>query len=158
MDPRHLVSVFFWFLNLRALGGEMTAYILISVISGTLFGVLDAVINANPFGQKMMAAYQPIAKTSVNFVAGIIIDWIYGFALAGLFLLLYKSLPGEIGLIKGVSFAVILWFLRVAMNVISNWMMFTIPAKTFVYTLLTGLGEMLVLGILYGLALKPFGG
>jgi hypothetical protein len=33
--------------------------------------------------------------------------------------------------------------------------MFTVPAKTLLYTLATGFGEMLVLGMLYGLTLKP---
>ena len=67
------------------------------------------------------------------------------FALAGIFLLLYPSLPGEVGLVKGLSFAVIAWFLRVVMGVASQWMMYKVPAKTLVYSLLAGLGEMLVL-------------
>jgi hypothetical protein len=29
------------------------------------------------------------------------------------------------------------------------------PAKTLVYSLVAGLGEMLILGVLYGLILKP---
>lgn len=47
--------------------------------------------------------------------------------------------------------------LRVIMSVASQWMMFQVPWKTSLYTLLAGLGEMLMLmlGILYGLALKP---
>jgi hypothetical protein len=34
-------------------------------------------------------------------------------------------------------------------------MMFDVPATTLLYMLAAGLGEMLVLGILYGLTLKP---
>ena len=41
------------------------------------------------------------------------------------------------------------------MAVASTWMMFNIPAQTLFYQLLTGLGEMLVLGVLYGLTLQP---
>ena len=41
------------------------------------------------------------------------------------------------------------------MNVASQWMMFKGPLKALFYTLLAGLGEMLILGILYGLALQP---
>jgi hypothetical protein len=93
-------------------------------------------------------------KTSLNFVAGMIIDLAYGFILAALFLLLYPSLPGEIGLVKGVSFALMVWFLRVVMSVASLWMMCKVPLKALYYTLLAGLGEMLTLGILYGLTLK----
>jgi hypothetical protein len=133
----------------------MTSYILISVISGILFGVLDGLINANPLAIKLFEVYKPIAKTSVNFVAGILIDLAYGFILAALFLLVYPGLPGDSGLVKGVSFALIVWFLRVVMNVASQWMMFEVPVKTLLYTLLVGLGEMLILGILYGLALRP---
>jgi hypothetical protein len=47
-----------------------------------------------------------------------------------------------------------MWFFRVLMNVISSWMMFNIPGKTLVYLLLTGLIEMILLGILNGLMLK----
>jgi len=41
------------------------------------------------------------------------------------------------------------------MSVISGWMMFNLPIGTLFYTLITGLGEMLILGIFYGLTLKP---
>jgi hypothetical protein len=33
--------------------------------------------------------------------------------------------------------------------------MFSIPSATLAYTLAAGLGEMLVLGVLYGLTLRP---
>ena len=133
----------------------MTSYLMISMISGILFGVLDAVINANPFAQRLYHVYTPIAKKSVNFVAGIAIDLLYGFVMAGLFLLLYDSLPGANGLLKGISYAIIAWFFRVVMYVASQWMMFTVPGKTLLYTLFTGLAEMVILGLLYGLVLKP---
>jgi len=45
-------------------------------------------------------------------------------------------------------------FFRVLMGVISIWMMFAIPGKALIYKLLTGLIEMVVLGILNGLILK----
>ena len=135
----------------------MIGYIVVSVVSGILFGVLDGLTNANPMAVKLMEVYKPIAKTSVNFVAGIIIDLAYGFILAALFLLVYPSLPGQVGLVKGVSFGLIVWFFRVVMSVASQWMMFQVPFKTLLYTLLAGLGEMLILGILYGLFLQPAG-
>jgi hypothetical protein len=135
----------------------MITYSIVSVISGILFGILDGVINANPFAQKLYQVYKPIARTTINPVAGIMIDLVYGFIMAGLFLLLYKCLPGESGLVKGLSFAVMAWFFRVVMSAASQWMMFNVPAETILYSLVTGLGEMLVLGVLYGLALKPAG-
>jgi hypothetical protein len=134
----------------------MTTYIIVSFASGLLLGILDGLINANPVARKLLEVYKPIAKTSINVPIGIIIDLFYGFAMAGIFVILYESLPGEIGVVKGISFALFAWFFRVAMSVASNWMMFKIPGRTLLYTLFTGLGEMLVLGIVYGLFLKPW--
>jgi hypothetical protein len=133
----------------------MIGYILVSVVNGILFGILDSVINANPLAQRLYAVYRPIAKTSINPLAGIVIDLVYGFILAGVFLLLYTSLPGEIGLVKGVSFAVLVWFFRVVMSAASQWVMFKVPVEALLYSLVAGLGEMLILGVLYGLTLKP---
>lgn len=133
----------------------MIRYIIVSIVGGILFGVMDGLINANPLAQKLYEVYKPITKTSLNVPAGVVIDLVYGFAMAGIFLLLYKSLPGEAGLMKGTSFAIFAWFFRVVMYVASQWMMFNVPIGALLYTLITGLCEMLVLGILYGLTLKP---
>jgi len=133
----------------------MVRYIIVSAISGVLFGILDAVVNANPLAQRLNAVYKPIARTSINPLAGTVIDLVYGFAMAGVFLLLYQSLPGEIGLVKGVSFALLAWFFRVVMSTASQWVMFSVSVKTLLYSLVTGLVEMLILGVLYGLTLKP---
>lgn len=133
----------------------MSGFIFISIISGILFVILDGVINANPIAQRLYQVYKPIAKTSINPLAGIVIDLVFGFIMAGIFLLLYDSLPGETGFIKGMSFAVMVWFFRVVMYVASQWMMFIVPLKTLVYSLGAGLGEMLILGTLYGVTLKP---
>ncbi len=130
-------------------------YLILGVISGILFGVLDGLINANPLAARLYAVYKPIARTSLNLPAGIIIDLVYGFIMAGVFLILYTSLPGETGILKGVSFAVLAWFFRVIMQAVSQWMMYLIPVRTLLYTAIAGLGEMLVLGILYGLTLRP---
>lgn len=134
----------------------MITYIIVSFISGILFGALDGLINANPFAQKLNEVYRPIAKTSLNIPVGVVIDLVYGFAMAGIFLLLYRSLPGEIGLVKGISFPFLVWFFRVVMSVASSWMMFKVPVRTLLFTLLTGLGEILILGVLYGFFLEPW--
>ena len=134
---------------------QMTRFIIVSIASGILFGVLDALINANPLARRLYDVYRPIARTSVNFVAGILIDLAYGFAMAGLFLLLYRSFPGKTGILKGMSFALLVWFFRTMMGVVSTWMMFNVPAGTLLYTLAGGLGEMLILGIVYGATLRP---
>lgn len=135
--------------------GKMVRYVVVSIISGILFGTLDGVINANPIAQKLFEVYKPIAKTSINVPAGLVIDLVYGFVMAGVFLLLYKSLPGEAGLVKGISFAILAWFFRVVMYGASQWMMFNVPIGTVLYLVVAGLCEMLILGILYGLTLKP---
>lgn len=133
----------------------MTGYLIVSVVSGVLFGILDGVINANPLAQRLYEVYKPIARTSINPLAGIVIDLVYGFVMAGVFLLLYNSLPGEAGLVKGVSFAFLVWFFRVVMYTASQWVMFNVPVEALLYSLVAGLGEMLILGVLYGLTLKP---
>ncbi len=131
----------------------MINYIIVSIISGILFGILDGLINANPFATRLFEIYKPIAKTSINFAAGMLIDLAYGFILAAIYLLLYQSLPGGTGLLKGLSFGLMVWFFRVVMSAASQWMMFKVPMKALSYSLLAGLGEMLILGVLYGLAL-----
>ena len=133
----------------------MTAYLIVSLGSGILFGIMDGLINANPLAVKLYEVYKPLAKPSINFVMGIIIDIVYGFILAGLYLLLYTSLPGAVGIVKGLCFALLLWFLRVVMGAASQWVTYKVPAKTLLYSLLVGLVEMLVLGMLYGLTLHP---
>jgi hypothetical protein len=130
-------------------------YIIVSIISGILFGILDALINANPIAQRLYQVYKPIAKTTLNPILGILIDLVYGFAMAAIFILLSDSLPGSVGLLKGISFALMAWFFRVVMSAASQWMMYTVPGRILLYTLAAGLGEMLVLGIMYGLTLLP---
>jgi hypothetical protein len=133
----------------------MTVYLLVSVASGIAFGILDAAINANPLAQRLYQVYKPIARTRINPLVGMAIDLGYGFAMGGVFLILYASLPGGTGLLKGVAFGLLVWFFRVAMAAASQGMMFRVPAKTLLYSLVAGLGEMLILGVLYGLTLRP---
>jgi hypothetical protein len=133
----------------------MWNYVVVSIAGGVLFGVLDGLINANPLAQRLYEAYKPIARTSVNAFAGMVIDLAYGFIMAGLFLLLYRSLPGASGWIKGLSFGLIAWFFRVLMSVASQWMMYRLPPAALAYTLFMGLGEMLLIGIFFGLTLHP---
>ncbi len=134
----------------------MVSYIVASVISGIIFGIMDGAINANPFAQKLNKVYKPIVRKSISLPAGIIIDLVYGFAMAGIFVILYESLPGDAGLVKGISFAVLAWFFRVVMSAASHWMMYTVPVKTLLYNLVTGLAEMLILGLVYGGFLRPW--
>jgi len=133
----------------------MIRFIIVSVLNGFLFGILDGIIHANPYAQRLFEVYKPIARDSINAPAGIIIDIIYGFVMGFVFLLLYKALPGNTGIIKGLSFGLIIWFFRVLMSVISTWMMYKIPVVTLMYITLTGFIEMIIIGIVYGVFLKP---
>ncbi|NPV92115.1 MAG: hypothetical protein HPY50_15215 [Firmicutes bacterium] len=133
----------------------MLRYLIVSIFGGLLFGVMDAVINNNSLALKLFQVYQPIAKTSVNSLAGISIDIFFGLVMAGLFIQLHKKLPGQSGFVKGLSFGLMAWFFRVVMQTASSWMMFNIPGDTLIYGLLTGLVEMAVIGIFLGLTLKP---
>jgi hypothetical protein len=74
--------------------------------------------------------------------------------MAGIFLLLHKSLPGDPWL-KGLTFGLLVWFFRVLMQVVSQSVMFAIPASTLLYSLICGLIEVLILGLIYGLSLTP---
>jgi hypothetical protein len=114
---------------------------------------MDGIINGNRLAQELYAIYKPISRQSINVIAGLGIDLAYGFILAGIFLLLCDNLPGKSWFLKGVSFSLLIWFFRVVMNVSSQWLMFKIPFPALIYSLCTGLLEMLVLGIIYSVAL-----
>ena len=131
--------------------------VLVSIGSGVLFGLMDGFIHANPMARRLYKVFDPIARTSINVPAGLLIDLVYGFVLAGGFLLLQAALPGGSGFLKGLVFGGLVWFARVFMQAASQWMMFKVPVKALLYTLIAGLGEMLVLGALYGLFLYPAG-
>jgi len=143
--------------DVRILGNKarIVRCILVGVASGLLFGIMDALINVNPIAERLYEFNLPIRRTSVDAIAGVVIDLAYGFILMAAFLVLYKSLPGRVGLVKGMSFALLLWFLRVVMSAASQWIMLNMPVTALLYGVLTGLGEMLVLGILYGATVRP---
>jgi O-antigen ligase len=133
----------------------MTKYAIVGITSGRLLAMLDRLANGNPLARSLYAVYHPIGRTSVNSLAGLVIDLAYGLVMASVFLLLYPSLPGGGGLVKGIAFALLTGFFRVVMGTAAQWKMFDVPATTLVYALVSGLAEMLALGILYGLAPRP---
>jgi hypothetical protein len=55
--------------------------------------------------------------------------------------------------VKGLCFGLIAWFFRVAMGAAGQWVAFKIPPAALLYVLVTGLTEMLVLGVICGRAL-----
>ena len=128
-------------------------FVLVGIGSGILFGLMDGLFQANPLARRLYGVFDPIARKSVNVPMGFAIDLIYGFALASGFMLLFTALPGGSGLLKGLVFAGLVWFARVFMQAASQWIMFTISIRTLLYTLLSGLVEMLILGVVYGVFL-----
>ncbi|HEX2393980.1 MAG TPA: hypothetical protein VHI78_01470 [Bacteroidales bacterium] len=132
----------------------MVSYVISSIVGGLIFGILDAIINANPFGSKLMQFYKPLARQKINAPAGLVIDLIYGFIISAVFLLICSILPTGSGFLKGVIYGLIMWFFRVVMGVLSNHIMLNVPLKTSIYILLTGLVEMIILGVINGLILS----
>lgn len=133
----------------------MLRYVIVSLGGGILFGIMDGLINANALAQKLYKTFDPVLRKTVNVPVGIVIDLIYGFVMAGIFLLLYQSLPGNSGWLKGITFGFIIFFFRVVMQVASQWMMFKVSSGLLIYILVSGLIEMLLLGLFFGLFLKP---
>lgn len=135
----------------------MLRFFIISLISGLIFAVLDGLINGNPYARKLMEVYKPIAKTTINVPAGIAIDFLYGFVMCGIFLLIYNSLPTNTPVIKGAVYGLIMWFFRVVMYVFTLYMTQRVPFKTLLYVLITGFLEMVIIGVFYGLTIEPTG-
>jgi hypothetical protein len=92
----------------------MIRYIVVSAVSGILFGIMDGLINANPLAQRLYRIFEPIARKSINIPAGFAIDLIYGFAMAGIFLLFQGSLPGESWVVKGLVFGLVIFIGRLS--------------------------------------------
>jgi hypothetical protein len=132
----------------------MPRVVVVGLAAGVALLVTDAVLNANPLAQRLYAAYGPIARPGVNALAGSLIDLAYGLILAVLFVTLWPSLPGETGLLKGLSFGVMVWFLRVVMRVASEWVTTTVPPSAHVYSLVGGLIQVLLVTALIA-ALLP---
>ncbi len=135
----------------------MLRVVLVGLAAGVALLITDAVLNANPLAQRLYAAYRPIARHGVNAFAGSLIDLAYGVILAVLFVILWPCLPGETGLVKGLSFGVTVWFLRVVMRVTSDWMTTTVPASAHVYTLVVGLVQVLLVSTLIAVLLPRTG-
>ena len=132
----------------------MLRRILVSFAAGVAFVALDGFLNANPVAQHVYAAYRPIARSSVNALAGALVDLAYGAILVALFVTLRHCLPGRTALMKGVSFGAMVWFLRVVMRVAGEWITTTLPTSAHVYSLAAGLVQMLLVAILIALLLR----
>lgn len=126
----------------------------VGLAAGLAFAVLDAVINANHLAQRLYAAYRPVMRASANAGLGITLDLVFGLTMAFLFVALTPAFPDH-WLTKGLAFGVIAWFFRVVMSAASQIVMFQVSLSATLYTLATGLAEMLLLGLLYAVLLRP---
>ena len=131
----------------------MLRVVVVGLAAGVALLITDAFLNANPLAQRLYAAYGPIARSGVNALAGSLLDLAYGLILAFLFVTLWPSLPGETGLVKGLSFGLMVWFLRVVMRVASEWVTTTVPPSAHVYTLVSGLIQILLVAVLIAVLL-----
>lgn len=125
----------------------MNRYLLTSLLTGLLFGILDGLINGNAYAVQLMDSFKPIARTEINLIAGIVIDLLYGFAICGVYMLIRPALTASSTVVNGLTFGLGMWFFRVLMHVMSYWMMFTVPIETLLYLLVSGLAEMLCIGL-----------
>jgi hypothetical protein len=82
----------------------MLRHVVVGLVAGVAFLILDGALNANPLARELYAAYKPIARWSVDAMAGLMVDLGYGVILAVLFQVLRPSLPGRGGYAKGLSF------------------------------------------------------
>lgn len=132
--------------------------LLVGLAAGLAFLILDGVVNANPLAQRLYAVYHPLARTSVDAVAGSLIDLAYGLILVQVFVALRPSLPGQGRLMKGLSFGALVWFLRVVMRVAGEWVTTTVPPSAHAYTLVAGLVQVLLVAALIALLLPASAG
>lgn len=133
----------------------MLRQVVVGLGAGLLFLVLDGVIHANPLAQGLYAVYEPLARPRVNALLGSAIDLTYGVVLAVIFVRLCPSLPGDTGVTKGLSFGLLVWFLRVVMSAAGEWVTKTTPPATHAYVLLTGLVQIAVVSVFLGALLTP---
>ena len=131
----------------------MIRRIFVGLIAGVALLMLDGVLNANALAQRLYAVYHPIARPGVNAIAGSAIDLAYGVILVAIFVTLRPSLPGRTRLMKGLSFGVMVWFMRVVMRVAGEWVTMTVPNATHAYTLAAGLVQVLLVAAIIALLL-----
>jgi hypothetical protein len=127
--------------------------ILAGIVASVLFLVLDAIlgmaggfIGAQVFG---LPFEQPPGIESKMMISPVF-ELINGFMLAAIYAIIHPSLPGQ-GWKKGISYGLIVWGLRVVMWAFSTYMMTDMLPIMIVITVVTGLIEVLILGVVIAL-------
>jgi hypothetical protein len=133
----------------------MGTYIFVSLGSGILLALLDAVLIANPLAQSLYSLYGPISRRSILLVRGCLINIGIGFLLAGFYLILYRAMPVPPGVTRAISFGFLVWVLRTLMSTLSHWAMFDVPNRTLLYHLGAGFLQSMAVALFYYLTLSP---
>ncbi len=118
-----------------------------------VLGVVSGFFSVNVFKMPMFVSDSTLWRQEFNPYLSVSLDIIYGIILAGLFNLLYMSIPGE-GIMKGIAFGLIIWFFKTVMAMGSIRVMFNVSDKVLIYWTFCGLLEMLVIGTVLGIFYK----
>lgn len=121
----------------RLIAAGIAASVLFLVLDA-VFGVLGGMIGELAFG---VPSGQP---DEAKLATGLVFELINGFMLALIYAIIYPALPGK-GWQKGISYALIVWGLRVVMWAFSTYMMTDMSPIMIGITVLTGLLEMLII-------------
>jgi len=113
-------------------------FLVLDAALGTAGGFIGAEAFDLPFEQP------PGIEAKMKF--GLIFELINGFMLAVIYAVIHPSLPGR-GWKKGISYGLLVWGLRVVMGAFSTYMMTDMSPTLIAITVVTGLIEVLILGI-----------
>lgn len=118
-----------------------------------VLGVISGFFSVSVFKLPMFVSDSTLWRREFNPALSIFLDIIYGIVLAGLFNLLYLSIPGE-GVLKGISFGLIIWFFKVVMAMGSIRIMFNVSDQILIYWTFSGLLELVIIGSILGIFYK----
>ena len=134
-------------------GRFLTAGLVSSLLFAVLdmaFGVLGGLVGSKVFG---LPAAQPAGFEQKTRLA-LVFEVVNGFMLALIYALIQTSLPGQ-GWVKGISYGLIVWGLRVVMWAFSTYVMTDMPPVTIGINVVTGLVEVLILGVVIAAIYGP---
>jgi hypothetical protein len=123
------------------------------LVAAVLFLVLDMALGmvGGWLGRRLfrLPSAQP-AGIEGKIKLGLLFELVNGFLLALIYAVIHTGLPGQ-GWIKGLSYGLIVWALRVVMWAFSTYMMTDLAPATIGITVGTGLIEVLILGVVIAL-------
>jgi cellulose synthase/poly-beta-1,6-N-acetylglucosamine synthase-like glycosyltransferase len=120
-------------------------FLVLDMVLGTAGGFIGAQVFGLPFEQP------PGIEAKIKF--GLLFEIVNGFMLAVIYAVIHPSLPGQ-GWKKGISYGLIVWGLRVVMWAFSTYMMTDMAPVLIVINVVTGLIEVLILGIVIAVIYK----